>query len=461
MGALAVALPIIPSVSCPPAAIALAGAGLAPVCQATAGLTGIFGSAASKVVGFGVGSVLDAVSSWVSSGAVWLLGQIGGFLAVTTSVELGASWFTSHYKTMADLAGLVVLPLLLAAVIQAIHRQSASLLLRSVVVNVPLSIVLTAVAIQLVQLGLAVTDSMSAAVARGSGVEGGHFFGSVITGLGNPAVAASSAPSFIVLLGSLAVVMGAFLLWIELLMRAAAVYVAVLFLPLALASLAWPAISHWCRRLVDTLVALILGKFVIVAVLSLAAGSNAAGSNDGGSGGGFTAVLAGAALLALAAASPWALFRLLPMMEAGAVGHLEGVGRRTAQTFTGPAKSMAYVAMAAATSGTSEVGPAMAAGAGAGAGVGGSGGGGSGGAAGSGGAGPTPNLGPSSADVTGVGSASPPGSGVGMHKPDVGFAERFEAALGEDDPAPDGTRLDSAVRSPRGYDSASHGRSDG
>ena len=60
--------------------------------------------------------------------------------------------------------------------------------------------------------------------------------------------------------------------------RAAAVYVAVLFLPLALASLAWPAIAHWCRRLVDTLVALVLGKFVIVSVLSLAAGALAGGT---------------------------------------------------------------------------------------------------------------------------------------------------------------------------------------
>ena len=70
------------------------------------------------------------------------------------------------------------------------------------------------------------------------------------------------------------------MVWVELLIRAAAVYVAVLFLPLALASLAWPAIAHWCRRLVDTLVALVLGKFVIVSVLSLAAGALAGGTGS-------------------------------------------------------------------------------------------------------------------------------------------------------------------------------------
>ena len=67
------------------------------------------------------------------------------------------------------------------------------------------------------------------------------------------------------LLVSLLIAVAAFVLWLELLIRAAAVYVAVLFLPLALATLVWPAVSHWCRRLVETLAALILSKFVIVA----------------------------------------------------------------------------------------------------------------------------------------------------------------------------------------------------
>ena len=96
---------------------------------------------------------------------------------------------------------------------------------------------------------------------------------------------ASSAPAFVMFVGGLAVVFGALMVWVELLIRAAAVYVAVLFLPLALASLAWPAIAHWCRRLVDTLVALVLGKFVIVAVLSLAAGALAGGTAPAAGGG--------------------------------------------------------------------------------------------------------------------------------------------------------------------------------
>ena len=241
--------------------------------------------------------------------------------------------------------------------------------------------------------------------------------------------------------------------------RAAAVYVAVLFLPLALASLAWPAIAHWCRRLVDTLVALVLGKFVIVSVLSLAAGALAGGTGSGSAGGsgspgspgaghpgggGFAAVLGGAALLLFAAFAPWALFRLLPFLEAGAVGHLESLSHRAHQSAGAPARGLARTAMQATGAG-SVAGAAsgsvggLVGGLGR-AGLGGAGGGRSGGAGGSGGPGgglgelggglgggpagtesdpggedppgTRPDPGPSSAESTGVGTTESPGQGI-------------------------------------------------
>ncbi len=305
----------------------------------------------SSAVGFGVGSVLDAVSSWVTSGAVWLLGQIGGVLSSSTAIDLGAPWFRTHYATMAGLAAVVVLPLLLLGVLQALYRQSASMLLRTVLINVPLAVLLTAVSVTLVQLGLAVTDAMSAAVSGGSGVDAGHFMATVATALApTAATGQTGAPTFVLFLGGIAVVAGAVMLWIELLLRAAAVYVAVLFLPLALAGLAWPAISHWSRRLADTLAALVLSKLVIVAVLSLAVGALASGtgstpSGATASGGGFASVLGGAALLLLAALAPWSLFRILPFLEAGAVGHLEGLSQRARHLASAPVAGLANVAL--------------------------------------------------------------------------------------------------------------------
>ena len=66
------------------------------------------------------------------------------------------------------------------------------MLIRSVLVNVPLAILLTAVAVKLVQLGLAVTDAMSAAVSDGAGLDTGHFLSSVTAAC--PGRAAPASP---------------------------------------------------------------------------------------------------------------------------------------------------------------------------------------------------------------------------------------------------------------------------
>jgi hypothetical protein len=434
------AVPALPGAACPAAASALASAGLGPVCQVASGVSGLAGSAASQVAGFGVDSVLGALGGWVADGATWLLAQVGSVLGDTTRIDLGASWFAAHYETMAALAGVVVVPFLLLGIVQSVYRQSASSLLRSVLVNVPLAVLLTAVAVQLVQLGLSVTDALSSAVAQGAGLDTGHFLSTVTVALsGAPSGDQPAAPAFVLFVGALAVVVGAMLVWVELLIRAAAVYVAVLFLPLALASLAWPAIAHWCRRLVDTLASLIVGKFVIVSVLSLSVGALAGGTGSTPSGaasgssggGGFTAVLGGAALLLLAALAPWAVFRLLPFVEAGAAGHLEALSHRAGRTATVPMRSLAQTAMRLTASGAlSSAGAGMVGGATGGSLAGGvmgrsggspgAGGNGSGGGAAAAPVGVVgspaggPDLGPSSATTTGVGTVDPPGHGIPM-----------------------------------------------
>jgi hypothetical protein len=448
-------LPSVPGLSCPASAAALSVLGVSTACQAVAGAASVAGSAVGSVAGFGVDSVFDGLSSWVAGGAAWLLGQIGGVIDQTTAIDLGASWFGDHYQTMGALAGLIVVPMLLLGIIQSIYRQSASTLLRSVVVNVPLAILLTTVAVKMVQLGLAVTDTMSTAVAQGAGVDGGNFMGSVANDLSAvQQLQSAGVPAFVLFLGALAVVLGALLVWVELLVRASAVYVAVLFLPLALASLAWPAIAHWCRRLVDTLVALILGKFVIVSVLSLAAGALAGGTTptSGGPGGGsagagFTDVLAGAALLLLSAFAPWALFRLLPFLEAGAVGHLEGLGRRAGHSVAAPVKSLAHVALAGSGVGVGgafngSTGAASGALGAAGSSGGSAGGGGPGdagtpgGSRGGGPGGSLPEAVPSSAETTGVGTTESPGHDIPAWTASPGGTEGWARSLGDGPEAP-------------------------
>ena len=133
---------------------------------------------------------------------------------------------------------------------------------------------------------------------------------------------------FAVFLGAIVMAVGAVVVWIELLVRQAAVYVAVLFLPISIAGIVWPATAHWFKRLVHILVAVVLSKFVIAAILSLAASGLAATGDEGG----FGAVLSGGALLTLAAISPLALLRLVPVVEAGVVSSGSVRGGKTGAT---------------------------------------------------------------------------------------------------------------------------------
>ena len=62
-------------------------------------------ASAASVAAAGIDAVLSGLSQWVASGAEWLLSQIGNVLVSTTTIDLGAGWFPKHYEVMTALAG--------------------------------------------------------------------------------------------------------------------------------------------------------------------------------------------------------------------------------------------------------------------------------------------------------------------------------------------------------------------
>jgi hypothetical protein len=300
------------------------------------------GHVVSGIVGDGISAVFGAASQWVASGAVWLLGQVGRAMSDSTTVDLTSGWFSAHLSVMAAIAAAVVLPMVCCATIQALYRQSAAMLVRTFLVQLPLALLLTGVVVELVQMALAVTDALSAEVLSSTGVDATNILAPVSGFLAGAGVVDPAVPAFVVFVGGLLVALAALGLWLELVVRAAAVSVAVLFLPLALAAMVWPAVSHWCRRLADTLVALVLSKLVIAAVLALAVGALAGGlgvGTTGGDDGGFSAVVTGIALLGIATVSPFTLLRLIPALEAGAAAHLESGRRHLASAAWAPVEA--------------------------------------------------------------------------------------------------------------------------
>lgn len=285
-----------------------------PTSACPPGVCQLFSSAAGSIGA----SLFGALTAWLADAASWSVAHVLRLVNTASAIQLSAGWFTAQQRSMFEIMAMLLIPLLGAATIGAIIRQDARRLMRAWAVGLPVATVGSVVAVKLTAEALAATDQLCRVVLHAAGPASTRLFERSAASLVGPSFSSSGAAGAIV---AVLFLVGAFLLWLELVLREATVYVAVFFLPLAFAGLIWPATAHWARRLVEVLAALILSKFVVVATLSLGVGllGNGEGTNH---------AVAGAALLLLAAFAPFSLLRVVPFLEVAAITHLEGVARR-------------------------------------------------------------------------------------------------------------------------------------
>lgn len=271
-------------------------------------------------------SIIGAMTRWVADGAAWVLNQVTKLIQDGTTPDLTAQWFRRNYATMVTLAGVLLAIFLFLATVQGIVANKPSMILRAYLLHAPMAALGTVLAIALVSRGLQATDAMSSAVSAHLH----HDVARIAERVGKAVVLASRVTGdgslFVAFLSALVAVLVAVILWLELLIRQAAIDLCVLFLPLVLAAFVWPATSRWLRRLINTLAAIVLSKFVIVAVLALSASALADNTNDGG----IKAILVGVVLLILAAVCPYLVLRLLPGVEMAVTGRWLHGGMRVA-----------------------------------------------------------------------------------------------------------------------------------
>jgi hypothetical protein len=263
--------------------------------------------------------VFDKVTGWVAGGAVWLIGEVAGLSGKTTTPNLRSKGFLKQYRLMTTIAALMAALMLIFAVFESLGRGDPAMLGRVFLINAPLAAIATSAAYVVVQLLVASCDVMSATIAQSTGAESEKFLQGVLKSVGALGGAlgggsgAVQVPSFVALIAVALAAFAAFFVWIELLMRDAAIYVVALFMPLGIAASIWPRWSSALRRSAELVIVLVFSKFVIVAVIALAA------SMLGESEGSIEHVLAACSMLLLACFSPFVLFKLVPFAE-GAIG---------------------------------------------------------------------------------------------------------------------------------------------
>lgn len=274
------------------------------------------------------GSVFDGfgsfVVSWLGDACRDIGRELISVLSGPAQVDFARGWWagTGGRELAGDIGALAValtVAFLLLAVLQGLLAGDPGGMMRTALTQLPLSVLGMVCVVGGAELLLGVTDEASHLVLGDAPANLGQFVDGLTTVAGLPAGSLAVALLMVVFL------VGAFLVWAELAVRSALVYLLVAFAPLVLAARIWPAARGVFRRLVEMGIAVIVSKFVIAMALALGAAALAGGGPDGEGGGGGSLTLAGllggATLMGLAAFTPFVVLRLLPVIEGAAVAH--------------------------------------------------------------------------------------------------------------------------------------------
>ena len=259
-------------------------------------------------------SILDAVASWLIGAATSITGFVAKEMTATSTPALESSWYQAQFVPMADLGAGLALLVALVALASAALRRSPDALAQTLTATVRAGVG-TGLVVALTAIGLSLADQISSDVLRSSPTS---FWNTVAAAWGSGSFGGFGSSALAALI-AIVEVLGALLVWLELIVRAAAIYIAVLFFPVALAASIWPPLAGWTGRLGRLLLLFVILKPITLIVLALAGNAAAAGlSFSSGLPGSVGTILAAVVIFALAAFAPWALMYLLAADAEGA-----------------------------------------------------------------------------------------------------------------------------------------------
>ncbi len=293
-------------------------------------LSGLFSASFGKFV--------NSLISWIANTVVYSIAQILIILNNQTEPDIFSQNF-NHYLRLMELttAGLM-LPLVMFAIIKHLITQNSQGLIKLATIDIPVSLMGTAIAIILIKYSLQLVDNLCAMYLSSAGVDmskGLNNLGHYLLNASNPGT--SHLPGFFTLVILLIFAAGFFGLVFEMIIRSAAIELAVLFLPLGFMGLIWPSTSHWLRKMIDLIVSLIISKLVVVVVISLAIGQLISDSSVT-----VGSMLTALAMLLLSVFSPFLLMHIIPAMEH--FGNISQMGHSFKDNMTQKASKAAQLA---------------------------------------------------------------------------------------------------------------------
>jgi hypothetical protein len=323
--------------------------------------TGLLGDAAGAALGWSFERVIGGLVAWVLDGVAWVVGAVFGFIDTSTSPTVTAAWFVGDgtpdgpYRVMLSVAAALLLLFVFAGLIQGVLAGDVAGMGRRMVLDLPLAIGGMVSTVAITQLLIDLTDALSDGILSGFGTDIRAFMDGVAT-VGS--LTGGVATALVVFLLGLFTLLAGLVIFIELVIRSALIYLVVGLCPLAFAALLWPATRGVLRKTLELLCALIVSKVVISLALAIgaaalggagsapaaapeiappAATASAAPALPESDAATVTAaagvLLAGLATFAVACFSPFVLLRLFPVVEGAIVAQgLRGGPLRSAQS---------------------------------------------------------------------------------------------------------------------------------
>lgn len=319
-------------------------------------ITGVVGGVIGGVTDAASEALLDLISRFlfgiVADAVASITDALIAAMSDTTTIDLANGWFGSDRQralaaVVMSLAAALLLFFILLTVIRSLVVAEPAQLLRATLVDAPFAVFASVATTSVTGVLLAITDAASAAVLSDASVDLGQFRATL--GVAD----LLGGGGLLGLLFGLLYIAGAVLVWLQLLLRSALIYIVVVFAPLGFVARVYPGARHLGRRTIEVGVALIVSKFAIA--LAFATGATVVGGRDAGAPPtvDLRAMLVGSAIMLLAAFMPWLIWRVVPVFEAATV--MQGTERaplRSATTVASVAVTASSVSRLAGTSTT-------------------------------------------------------------------------------------------------------------
>ncbi|MFJ9867106.1 hypothetical protein [Streptomyces sp. NPDC101165] len=256
-----------------------------------------------------IGSTLDPLASLAkgcADAASWTIGKLSGAVKETANVDFTNTKFLQQYAVVFAASTILTLLLwLLAVAKRAVRGVPLTTAIGEAVGFLWLTVLASAFTPLILYTVVSATDGVTDVLAKATGDQTDTFFGTFSGALskGNDI---GGGPIMLIVV-SLVSILAAGVLWLELVIRAALLYVGALLGTVVYAGLVDKNLWGHVRRWAGIMIAVILVKPVIVIVLGLAGALSGDSGPDA-----FSAVVSGLAIILLAIFASAMIYRFVP-----------------------------------------------------------------------------------------------------------------------------------------------------